>query len=243
MPEPEFSDLSVAVIIVAAGSSRRLQGDVPKQWRLLGGRPLISWSFRFFDAHPRITRLVVALDAATLEQPERLQHLQSAHAKPVQLTAGGVHRQETVWRALQTLPPDTDIVLVHDAARPFPPREGVDACIETARAHGGAILARPVVETIKRINAAGEIVDTIDRANLWGAQTPQGFLFAPLMEAYRAGLEQLERFTDDAGIFESHGGVVRVVMGSDRNFKVTTPEDFHRAEQILAWNPEGVQCE
>lgn len=228
------SNSPIAVIIVAAGSSRRLPGDTPKQWRLLGGIPLVAHSFRFFDRCSFIQQICVAVDAESLSRPDRLHYLVSENDRIVRFTAGGLHRQQTVWLALQTLDPVPEIVLIHDAARPFPPLSGVQECIETARASGGAILAQPVIETIKRVNEKLEIIDTIDRSALWGAQTPQGFRFEPLMTSYAARQNDLEQFTDDAGIFEANGGRVRVVRGSDTNFKITTPEDIVRAEQILA---------
>jgi 2-C-methyl-D-erythritol 4-phosphate cytidylyltransferase len=223
----------VAAIIVAAGSSRRLPGSIPKQWRTLGDIPLAAHSFRFFDQLDVVNQIVIALDPESLETPERLAFLQSSHVKPVTFAQGGTHRQDTVWRALQALSPEPHIVLIHDAARPFPPEDAVLESISVAAQMGGAVLACPVVETIKRVDANRRICETIDRRPLWSAQTPQVFQFQPLMEAYRKAEPRLEEYTDDAGIFEANGGTVHVVAGSVHNFKVTTPEDFERAERYL----------
>jgi 2-C-methyl-D-erythritol 4-phosphate cytidylyltransferase len=230
---------STAAIIVAAGASRRLPGGVPKQWRPLGGIPLVCHSFGFFDQYAGVDRIVVALDAESVAVPERVRALHSQCGKSVRLVAGGPHRQQTVWNALRAIEGDPEIVLIHDAARPFPPAEGVGECIRVAREFGGAILARPVIETIKRVDESGEIVGTIERDRLWTAQTPQGFRLAPLREAYRLRQGELDRFTDDAGIYESNGGRVRVVPGSDRNFKITTAEDWARAERMIAGERGG----
>ena len=224
---------SVAVVIAAAGSGTRLPGCVPKQWRLLGGIPLIVHSFRFFDALPAVAQIALALDPETLSRPDRLRFLESTLGTAVRLVRGGSSRQESVWNALGALDPAPEIVLVHDAARPFPPQDAVAACIESARRHGGAILARPVIETIKRAGPGLLVEETLDRRTLWAAQTPQGFRHADLVRAYRAVENQLEDFTDDAAIFEAGGGRVQIVEGPERNFKVTHPEDFLRAEKEL----------
>jgi len=225
---------SVAVIIVAAGDSRRLPGPVPKQWQPLLGAPLVAHSFRFFDSLAAVDQMVVAVDAESLRRADRLRHLESRHGKRVHVIAGGACRQMSVWLALQAVDPDPEIVLIHDAARPFPPLEGVEQCIAAAREVGGAILAKPVTETIKRVGPGNAIIGTIERNDLWAAQTPQGFRYQPLAAAYRAHEAELAQFTDDAAIFESNGGRVRAVMGSDCNFKVTTAEDFKRAEAMIA---------
>ncbi|HBF34931.1 TPA: 2-C-methyl-D-erythritol 4-phosphate cytidylyltransferase [Candidatus Sumerlaeota bacterium] len=225
--------LSLAVIIAAAGSGKRLPGSVPKQWRLLGGIPLLAHSFRFFDAFPGVQQFAIALDAQTLAMSERTGFLVSAHGVNVRLVEGGGERQESVWKALETLDPAPDIVLIHDAARPFPPVDGVQLAIEMAVREGGAILARPVTETIKRVNGNGLIIETLDRSVLRAAQTPQVFQYGALMRAYEKFVGQLAQFTDDAVIFEAAGGKVLVVNGSENNFKVTHPEDFERAENLL----------
>jgi len=110
--------------------------------------------------------------------------------------------------------------------------------MRVAAEQGGAILAMPIIETVKRVNANSEIVETIARDSLWGAQTPQVFQYGPLKAAFEACSGQLDQFTDDAGIFETQGGVVRVVAGSRDNFKVTTAEDFARAEFLAKRHKE-----
>jgi len=130
--------------------------------------------------------------------------LRSAHGKRVEIVAGAESRQESVWRALRSVRTDVELVLVHDAARPFPPAAAVARAIRAAQEVGGAILACPVVETIKRVGPDGLIVETPERATLWAAQTPQVFRRTELLRAYRAAdvAGALARFTDDAGIFE-----------------------------------------
>ena len=239
----------VAVVIAAAGSGSRMSeraGGPSKQWRLLGGKPLVEYAFRFFDALPVIGQIALAVDLdgwirallTGLIRAPLAGCLRSDAGKPVRLVLGGASRQESVWRALQALEPPPEIVLIHDAARPFPPLDAVGCCIAEAREVGGAILARSVVETVKRTGPDLEVLETLDRANLWAAQTPQGFRYPELVAAYRAAEQRLAGFTDDAAIFEANGGRVRIVPSPDTNLKITLPEDFERAERILAARQE-----
>jgi 2-C-methyl-D-erythritol 4-phosphate cytidylyltransferase len=222
-----------AAIIVAAGSGSRLPGDTPKQWRPLAGIPLIAHSFRFFDALPFVRQIVMVLDRATLATPERLAWLESRSGKAVRFEAGAPSRQESAWKGLLAVDAQCEIALVHDAARPFPPREAVIRAVEAARLQGGAILAVPVIHTIKRADDENRVVETLERSRLWAAQTPQVFRREPLMAAYRAALIHLNAFTDDASIFERAGGRVQLIPGSEGNLKITHEGDFELAERLL----------
>ncbi len=230
-------NLTAAVVIAAAGRGSRLGADRPKQWLTLGGEPLVAHSVRFFASRPRVREIFVALDPDSLADAERVEALRHASGRiPLRLVMGSGARQESVWQALRALSeraPVPDLVLVHDAARPFPPVESVERSLDEAARVGGAILACPLVEPVKRVNADLEVVETLDRSTLWTAQTPQTFRCAELIEAYRAHEKRLAEFTDDAGLFEAWGGRVRLVESSPANFKITTPEDFSRAERLL----------
>jgi 2-C-methyl-D-erythritol 4-phosphate cytidylyltransferase len=240
MPDTIFSSpesLTAVAIIAAAGRGRRLGADQPKQWLALAGEPLVAHSVRFFARLPRVREILVALDPDSLSDGPRVETLhRAAGTTPLRLVAGSGARQESVWQALRTLVEREslpDLVLVHDAARPFPPVEAVERSLDEAARVGGAILACPLVETVKRVNADLEVVETLDRSTLWTAQTPQTFRCADLIEAYRAQEDRLAGFTDDAGLFEAWGGRVRLIESSRVNFKITTPEDFTRAERLL----------
>jgi 2-C-methyl-D-erythritol 4-phosphate cytidylyltransferase len=236
-PSSHAGGLTAAALIAAAGRGSRFGADQPKQWLPLGGEPLVAHSVRFFARLPRVREILVALDPDSLVDAARVDALRRASGTtPLRLVAGSGARQESVWQALQALAerlPLPDLVLVHDAARPFPPVEAVERSLDEAARAGGAILACPLVETVKRANADLEVVETLDRSTLWTAQTPQTFRCAELIEAYRAQEDRLAGFTDDAGLFEAWGGRVRLVESSRINFKITTPEDFARAERWL----------
>jgi len=146
------------------------------------------------------------------------------------VVAGGATRQESVWQALQAVPGDVDVVLVHDAVRPFIDRRLIDAVVAAAVAHGAAICALPIVETVKRVRDA-VVETTLDRSGLWAVQTPQAFRAALLREAHDKARREGVVATDDAMLVEWLGQPVRVVPGLAGNVKITTPEDLRRARR------------
>lgn len=225
--------MSAAVLIVAAGRGKRAGSATPKQYVRLGGESVLSRSVRAFAAHPRISRIQVVIhpddraryEAATASLGPRL-------ATPV---LGGASRQDSVRAGLQALKGDApSAVLIHDAARPFVTADVIDRVLGALSAGRGAIAALPVADTLKR-SGAGQIVrGTVERAELWRAQTPQGFEFAPILDAHEAAFAAgRTEFSDDAAVAEWAGIDVVLVAGSERNIKLTTETDFEMAEQLL----------
>ena len=143
----------------------------------------------------------------------------------IKLIEGGKTRQESVFNALRAAD-NPDFVLIHDGARPLVEKEDIKKVIEKTIEKGAAILAVKTVDTVKKVDEDGEIVETIDRSNLYNVQTPQGFRYDLILEAHKK--YEGENFTDDAGMVEKTGGAVFVVEGNYNNFKITTPEDFSR---------------
>jgi len=148
--------------------------------------------------------------------------------------AGGPERSDSVAAGLAALPPTCEVVLVHDAARPFVERATIDAVIGAAREGVGAVAAVPLTDTLKETGDSGTVVRTIPRDRLWRAQTPQGFPRTMLEEAYARARQTGVRATDDAALVERLGRTVRVVPDSPRNFKVTTPDDLALARLIAS---------
>ena len=217
---------SVAVLVPAGGVGARLGRRTPKQFLSLGGATILNRTLTHFRRHPGVRAIVVAAPAEHLARTRGL--VGRGGGRPVEVVAGGATRQESVWCALQAAPADVDIVLVHDAVRPFIDRRLIDAVIAAAAAHGAAICALPIAETIKRVR--DEIVETtLDRAGLWAVQTPQGFRTALLREAHDKARRDGIVGTDDAMLVERLGHPVRVVPGLAGNVKITTPEDLRRA--------------
>jgi 2-C-methyl-D-erythritol 4-phosphate cytidylyltransferase len=217
---------SVAVLVPAGGLGTRLGRRTPKQFLSLGGVTILNRTLTHFRRHPHVRAVVVAAPAEHVARTRGL--VRRGGGRPVEVVAGGATRQESVWCALQAAPGDVEIVLVHDAVRPFIDRRLIDAVVAAAAAHGAAICALPIAETIKRVR--DEVVEaTLDRAALWAVQTPQGFRTALLREAHDKARRDGVVGTDDAMLVERLGHAVRVVPGLAGNVKITTPEDLRRA--------------
>jgi 2-C-methyl-D-erythritol 4-phosphate cytidylyltransferase len=222
--------LAVVALIVAAGSGERLGMDGPKALVELAGRSLLQWSVDALRAVPAIEQIVVALPAGA-DAPEGTSGVR-----------GGRARSESVRLALAAAEGgrDRDLVLVHDAARPLLTGELARATIGALEADetlDGAIAAVPMIDTVKRVTSDGVVVETLDRDELWGVQTPQVFRRAALERALEVPDEVLAQATDDAWLIERAGGRVGVVESSRENLKVTTPHDLVVAEMLLASRP------
>ncbi|HEV8643680.1 MAG TPA: 2-C-methyl-D-erythritol 4-phosphate cytidylyltransferase [Methylomirabilota bacterium] len=218
----------MAVVVPAGGVGTRLGRRTPKQFLRLGDVPILVATVRHFARHPAVQAVVVAAPNA---QTGRAARLLARLGRRVAVVAGGATRQESVWRALQATPADAEMVVVHDAVRPFITRRLVDAVLRAARLHGAAVCALPIAETVKRVRG-GFAEGTLDRSQLWAVQTPQAFRAALLREAHEKAQRDGVVGTDDAMLVERLGHAVCVVPGSETNVKITTPADLRRAR---AW--------
>ena len=213
-------------LIVAAGSGERLGAGRPKALVELAGRPLLQWSIDTLSQVDGIERIVVAMPPGT--------------PAPAGVSAvdGGAVRSDSVRRALLEAGEGKDgLVLVHDAARPLLSVELAEAVIAALAGDSNAdaaIAAIPVTDTIKRVDGAHAVSETLERGGLWAVQTPQVFRRGALERALAVSEQELARASDDAWLVEQAGGRVIVVAGSDENLKVTTPLDLHVAELLLA---------
>jgi len=217
----------VSAIIAAGGSGRRVGAPTPKQLLEIGGRTILQMSVEAFATHPRVTEVVVALPADLIGQPFPW----LARAGTTRVVTGGARRQDSVAAAFDAARTDADIVLVHDAARPFVSADLIDRCIDAAAAHGAAIAATPVSDTVKRVvrHASGYAIEgTIPRDSIFLAQTPQAFRRDVLGRAIALGREGAQA-TDEASLAELAGDRVSVVEGEADNVKITTAADLERA--------------
>lgn len=218
-------------ILVAAGRGERMGPGRPKAFLELAGQALVLRSALVFDAAPSVGRIVVVVPGAEVDAARAL--LLSVR-KLVAVVPGGERRQDSVLEGMKRAPEGFDgVVLVHDAARPLVDVALVEAVAREAAAAGAALPVLPVVDTVKRVRD-GLVVETLDREELGGAQTPQGFRFPLLVEAYEAARRDRVTVTDEAMAVERLGAPVRAVPGSPRNRKITTPEDLAWAEGVLA---------
>ncbi len=226
---------SIAVVIVAAGRGERADttGDqIPKQYRLVGGRAVLARTVDAFLSHRDVNWVLPVIHPDHTDLYASLGLGNDRLLTPVE---GGSTRQQSVLAGLRTLAPlKPDLVLIQDAARPFVPEALIDRVIEALGASQGALPTLPVTDTIKRSADGNEVTATEDRRQLHAAQTPQGFRFGQLFSAHmRAGSVRRE-FTDDAEIAEWAGLRVIMVPGHRDNIKITHPDDFARAERIIS---------
>lgn len=219
---------------MAAGRGERAggPGTAPKQYQPIAGVPMLLRALRPFTAHSEVAHVVLVLPAGDLAAPPSW--LGPLEGSALTIVAGGEERGDSVAAGLASLAPVCEIVLVHDAARPFVERETIDAVIQVARTGVGAVAAVPVSDTIKEGDGADPpaVVRTVPRERLWRAQTPQGFPRGLLAAAHERARRDGTRGTDDAALVERAGGVVRLVRGSTHNLKVTTAEDLELAELL-----------
>lgn len=214
-------------------------GDVRKQFRLLGGVPLLVHSLRVFQSSPVIDAVIVAVPEADVEYCRT--EIVEAHGftKVSHVIAGGKERQDSVRHALAAVDETVELVVIHDAVRPCLTDTMVVQVVEAAAADGAAIIALPMRDTVKQVGDDRLIERTIDRKPLWLAQTPQAFRREWLQTAHRKAQAEDLAATDDAFLVEWMGYSVRVVEGSGDNIKVTRPEDLLIAEAILAGRAGG----
>jgi len=224
--------MSVAALVLAAGRGERLAQRVPKAFVLLAGRPLLLHALAGIAAAPVIARVVPVIARADLERWERLRPELAAIPKLAAPAFGGAERQDSLRAGLEALASDVEWVAVHDAARPFVRPDAVARVVEAARASGAAILAAPVADTIKRVQA-GRVLETPARSECWAAQTPQVFRVELLREALAKANALGRVATDDAQLVEWLGVPVAVVEGDPDNWKLTRPDDLPAAERRL----------
>jgi 2-C-methyl-D-erythritol 4-phosphate cytidylyltransferase/2-C-methyl-D-erythritol 2,4-cyclodiphosphate synthase len=218
----------VGAIIVAAGRGDRMGSPVPKQLLDLGGRTMLQRSVATFDRHPAVSQIVVVLPS---ELVERGGDLVGPTSRPCVVVAGGPRRQDSVVQGVGVLRADVDVVLVHDAARPFADSSLIDRVVDAVGRVGAAIPAIGVRDTVKRSASAG-LLETIPRNELWLAQTPQGFR-RDLLERAMGAARGEAIVTDESMLMERMGQPVAIVPGDERNIKVTTPDDLASARHAL----------
>jgi len=220
---------TVAAVIVAAGRGERAGADVPKQYRPIGGEPMIRATLRAFLAHPRIDFVQPVINP---NDRDTYQHAIAGLEDLLPPVAGGVTRQASVRAGLEALASRRPgLVLIHDAARPFVSGALIDRAIGAGRTCGAAVPGIALADTVKSIDDRATVTETLDRSTLRIVQTPQAFSFNLILEAHRRAVAaQRESFTDDAALAEWAGQRVSVFEGEADNLKVTTGDDFARAE-------------
>jgi 2-C-methyl-D-erythritol 4-phosphate cytidylyltransferase len=228
--------MNVLAIIPAAGTGIRMGGGTPKQFLSLEGVPIFVHTLRKFVACAAIDGIILGLREEDMERAQNeIAHEHFGGA--VRLIAGGASRQETVARCLAKAPATTEIAVVHDAVRPFIELEMIERVVEEARRTGAAILGIPSVDTVKQVERQ-TILGTIPRERIVLAQTPQAFRYMILREAFDRAMAEGFNGTDESSLVERQGHNVTVLMGSDRNIKITKPSDLPLARLYIAQERE-----
>lgn len=229
-----------SAVIVAAGQGTRLGAGLPKAFVPLGGRPLLTYSLETLASHGGISDVVLVVPA---ERIEECRHLAALHAPgaAVLVVAGGDHRWQSVATGLNATGANSEIVLVHDAARPFLSTRVIDALLEKARTYACVITATEVVDTIRTF--AGDLAgQTVDRSTLIRVGTPQLFRRADLLRGLQLASTMAQPPTDEAVLMQSMGMAVGIAAGDPLNFKITSQGDLELAEAIIAARSKGSGC-
>jgi 2-C-methyl-D-erythritol 4-phosphate cytidylyltransferase len=228
----------IAAILPAAGLGTRMGAETPKQFLELDGTPILIHTVRRIAACPQITDIIIATRADVLASLQAKLQAESFRQR-LQVIRGGDSRQESVAQALQHVPEDAELILVHDAVRPFVTVEQISRVIEEARKCHAAILGVPAMDTVKEVKRASLpedvalIIGTIPRERVVLAQTPQVFAAKLLREAFAQAIADGINASDEAGLVERLGHDVHVVLGAERNIKITKPADMDLARFYL----------
>jgi 2-C-methyl-D-erythritol 4-phosphate cytidylyltransferase len=221
---------NTTAIVPAGGAGKRMGYQVPKQYRDLVGRPIIVRTLQKLDLCPDVRNILVAVPSEFIKQTENIL-VKWKIRKVIRVVSGGKERHDSIRNALAHLPAQTELVLIHDAVRPFITTAKIAESIEAARRHGAVVLAVPSRNTIKEVRD-GCVVRTLDRTLLWQAQTPQVFLKSWILEAYQRIETDALSVTDDAMLVERLGHEVHVVEGDENNIKITQKGDLILAQAL-----------
>jgi len=224
--------MSVCAVVPAGGLGTRMGGTVPKQFLNLNGKPILYYTLKALQESGLISELILVVPKKEygnacdqwLGKPEIV----------TKVVVGGAKRQDSVYNGFCEVSRESEIVLVHDGVRPFLSHKMIRETINAAREYGAAITAIPVHDTIKRVDASGLVSKTVERENLWRVQTPQAFQYKILNEAFKKANSEKFYGTDEGTLIEHLGAPVKVIEGSEKNIKITQPEDLELSETYIS---------
>lgn len=223
----------VSAVIVAAGQGVRMGSSKPKQYLLLGNRPILAYCLRAFDLCAAVDKLYLVVPESDMDYCRFEIVLPLQLKKGVQLVAGGPLRQVSVYNGICQIQDKQGLVVIHDGIRPFIRPDCIQRCINGAEETGACVLAVPVADTLKKVNRSGLIDGTVDREGIWQAQTPQVFAYELIVRAHEKARGEGFIASDDAALVERLGGRVKIAAGDRNNLKITTPEDLQYARALF----------
>lgn len=236
-PSYEKKDKKVAVIIAAGGSGSRMGLDFNKLFLSVDEKPIIAYTIDAFEFCTEVDDIIIVAAKRDIELIEDICHT-FEYRKVKHIVEGGSTRQESVLNGLSKIEDTTDIVLIHDGARPLVSSKNIINCIENTQKYKACTLAVPVKDTLKRADDEENINKSVDRDNLFNIQTPQGFERELIVKAHNHALENKLSVTDDCSVVEAYGNKVKLIMGDSSNIKLTTPDDYFTISAIIAYRSD-----
>jgi len=225
--------MKVVALIAAAGIGKRMNTKISKPFIPIFGRPILAYTIEKFEQCTFIEKIFLIVNQEEKDLCLKEVILKYNFSKVQNLIAGGETRQDSVYNGLKNLDADTDIVVIHDGARPLIEKSIIKESIEVAKEFSAAIVVIPLIDTVKRSNKDFFINETLNRQEIWRAQTPQTFKYDVILSSYHQAYKDKFYSTDDAAIVEKYGHKVKMVIGSEENIKITTPFDIIIAENFL----------
>lgn len=220
-------------IILAAGKGTRMNAQLNKQYLFLKGKPIIAHTLSAFERSPLVDEIILVVNKNDIELCNKNVLKKFRFKKVAKIINGGTERQASVLNGLSHINPKTEIVLIHDGARPLVTQQIIERCIYGAKEHGAVSAGVPIKDTVKIMKENRFVRFTPKRKDVWITQTPQGFKVEIIKEAHRFATMENILGTDDAMLVEHMGKEVKMVEGDYENLKITTPEDLITAEAIL----------
>jgi 2-C-methyl-D-erythritol 4-phosphate cytidylyltransferase len=225
--------MKTIAIIPAGGTGRRMGGEIPKQYLLLAGIPILAHTLSAFQRSPLVDEVILAVPEGDIAEVRRAVVERYGFSRVRLVIAGGKERQDSVRNALAHVRDGHAVILVHDGVRPFVTEDLIARVVAGAKKYGAVSAGVPVRDTVKEADEAGRVVKTVPRDGLWLTQTPQAFRRGVILAAYERAAADGFYGTDDASLVERTGIPVRMIPGDQDNIKVTTPEDLARGERIV----------
>ena len=231
--ENRKSNIKVSVLIPAAGSGRRMGGEIEKQFLILGDKPIVVHTIQRFQDSDLIDKIYLIVSENRVEYCREEVVIKYGLSKVAEIVVGGKERQDSVYNGLKRVNADQDLIMIHDSVRPFCSDKIIRESIEAAQRYGSVVVAVPERDTIKEISNDRIVLKTLVRERLWRIQTPQTFCREIITSAFQKAIEEGYYGTDESSLVERVGLEVRAIIGSYLNIKITDPEDLLLGEMIL----------